>query len=151
MTLVGRLLQTILLLLAVASLLSAQSSQSSVNGTVRDQSGAVIPGASVQLVNSDTGINSRTVTNEAGFYVFPAVNPGPYRLTVESSGMQTLEATLTVQVRQSAVVDPILRPAQTATSVDIQDVTPLLTTDNPTLGHVLERQRIEQLPINGRS
>jgi hypothetical protein len=114
MTRVARVFQTILLLLSGAPLSMAQSSQSAVNGTVRDQSGAVIPGASVQLVNSGTGISSRTITNEAGFYVFPAVNPGPYRITVESSGMQTLEATLTVQVRQSAVVDPILRPAQTA-------------------------------------
>ena len=117
---------------------------------MRDQTGAVIPGATVQLVNADTSITSRTTTNQAGFYVFPAVNPGPYRISVESSGMQTYEATLTVQVRQSAVVDPVLQPAQTATTVDVQDVTPMVTTDNPTLGHVLERQRIEQLPINGR-
>jgi hypothetical protein len=77
--------------------------------------------------------------------------PGAYRLTVEAPGLQTFEATLTVQVQQSAVVDATLRPAQIASSVEVKDVTPILTVDSPTLGHVLERQRIEQLPINGRS
>jgi hypothetical protein len=57
---------------------------------------------------------------------------------------------LTVQVQQSAVVDVSLNVSQTATEVRVTDLTPLLTVDNPTLSHVLERQRIEQLPINGR-
>src|SRR5688572_28658907 len=105
------------LVLCTASLARAQSSQASVNGTVRDQTGAVIPAATIQLINNETNITFRTTTNEAGFYVFPAVNPGSYRITVESSGMQAYEATLTVQVRQSTVVDPVLRPAQTATTV----------------------------------
>jgi hypothetical protein len=137
-------------LTGTATLLHAQSSTAMVNGTVRDQTGAVIPGATVELMNTGTSVTSRTTTNQSGYYLFPGVNPGPYRISVESTGMQTFVATLTVQVRQSAVVDPVLQPAATATTVDVQDVTPMVTTDNPTLGHVLERQRIEQLPINGR-
>jgi hypothetical protein len=140
----------LLVLLAMAAPLLAQSSTAAVSGTVRDQTGAVIPAADVSLTNTATNITSRTKGNEVGFYVFPSVIPGAYRLSVESSGMQTFVATLTVQVQQSAVVDPVLQPAQTATTVEVQDVTPMITTDNPTLGHVLERQRIEQLPINGR-
>jgi hypothetical protein len=137
-------------LLCTASLLCGQSSTATVNGTVRDQTGAVIPGATVRLAGEATGVTSRTTTNDAGFYVFPSVVPGPYRMTVESTGMQTYEATLTLQVQQSAVVDAVLKPAATATQVEVMDVTPMVTVDNPTLGHVLERQRIEQLPINGR-
>ena len=57
--------------------------------------------------------------------------------------MQRYEATLTVQVQQSAVVEIVLQPGQTTTTVEVVDVTPLVTSDNPTLGHVLERQRIE--------
>jgi len=64
--------------------------------------------------------------------------------------MQKFEGTLTVQVQQSAVVDAILKVGQTTTEVQVTDVTPLVTVDNPSLGHVLERTRIEQLPINGR-
>ena len=128
----------------------AQSSTARLSGTVRDSTGAVIPQASVRVANAATGTGSRTNSNDAGVYIFPALLPGAYRLTAESAGMQRYEATLTVQVQQSAVVEIVLQPGQTTTTVEVVDVTPLVTSDNPTLGHVLERQRIEQLPINGR-
>jgi hypothetical protein len=127
-----------------------QASTGTVSGTVRDQSGAVVPGAAVSLQNTATNVTSKSVTNQVGFYMFPGVVPGPYLLVAEVPGMQKFEGALTVQVQQSAVVDVSLKVSQTATEVRVTDVTPLLTVDNPTLSHVLERQRIEQLPINGR-
>jgi hypothetical protein len=127
-----------------------QGSTATVSGTVRDQTGAVIPSVSVTLTNTATNVSSKTPTNEVGFYVFPGTLPGPYRLVAETAGMQKFEGTLTVQVQQSAVVDITMKVGQTATEVAVQDVTPIVQTDNPTLGHVLERTRIEQLPINGR-
>ncbi|MBM3727576.1 MAG: hypothetical protein FJW40_19425 [Acidobacteria bacterium] len=138
-------------LAAFAPLAYPQGSTTAVRGTVRDQSEAAVPGATVSLTNSGTGITVKTSTNETGFFIFPGVIPAPYRLTVESSGFQTYEATLTAQVQQVAVVNPVLMVGQTATQVEVVDATPLLTVDTPTLGHVLERQRIEQLPINGRN
>jgi hypothetical protein len=139
---------------AVFALLCApawsQTSTAAVSGNVRDQTAAVIPGAAVRLVNTATNVELRATTNEVGYYLFPAVIPGSYRLFIESAGMQPFEATLTVLVQQSAVVDAVLKPGTTATTVLVEDVTPVVTVDNPTLGHVLERQRIEQLPINGR-
>jgi hypothetical protein len=128
----------------------SQASSSTVRGTVSDQGHAVIPNAKVTLTNSSTNVARTTVTNEAGIYVFPGVTPGPYRVSVESPGMQRFEGTLIVQVQEDAVVDPVLTVGQTATQVDVQDVTSLVRVDAPTLGHALERQRIEQLPINGR-
>jgi hypothetical protein len=117
---------------------------------VRDQTGAVIPAAAVTLKNTATNVVSKTTTNSVGFYFLPGVVPGPYDLTVEAAGMQKFEGTLTVLVQQSAVVDAVLRVGQAATEVSVQDVTPLVAADSPTMGHTLERQRIEQLPINGR-
>jgi hypothetical protein len=128
-----------------------QASTATVSGTTRDQTGAVVPSASVTLTNRNTNIALKTTTNETGYYVFPGTLPGPYSLVVEASGMQKFEGTLTVQVQQSAVVDVVLKVGQTVTEVSVQDVTPLLQVSNPTLGHVLERKRIEQLPINGRN
>jgi hypothetical protein len=148
---VRRCILALALMSLFVSLAWSQASMGSVNGTVRDQSGAVIPGASVVLINSATNNTLRSNTNEVGFYLFPAVVPGQFRISVEQPGMAKYEATLTVQVQQSAVVDAVLKPAGTSTTVDVADVTPMVTVDNPTLGHVLERQRIEQLPINGRS
>ena len=128
-----------------------QASTATVSGTVRDQSAAVIPAAAVTLTNTATNVTSKTTANEVGFYMFPGVLPGAYRLTVEAAGMQKYEATLTVQVQQSAVVNVTLSIGQTATEVAVKDVTPMVNTDSPTLSHTLERTRIESLPINGRA
>jgi len=128
-----------------------QASTSTVRGVVRDQTGAVVPNAPVAVTHTATNITTRTTTNGVGFYIFPGLLPGAYRLTAEAPGMQNFEATLTAQVQQDVSVDIVLKVGQTATEVLVRDVTPIVTVDNPTLGHVLERLRIEQLPINGRS
>ena len=138
------------LIVLFASTAWAQVGTGTVSGTVRDQSAAMVPAASVSLRNAATNVTLRTTANEVGFYMFAAVTPGQYELVVEAAGMQKFEGSLTVQVQQSAVVDIVLKVSQTTTEVTVQDVTPMVTTDNPTLGHVLERSRIEQLPINGR-
>jgi len=140
------------LMLVLTGSLGAQSGSGSVRGSVRDQTSAVLPAAELELTNRATNITLRTKSNEAGLYVFPSVIPGEYRLTVKFAGMQTLEAPVQVQVLQSTVYDATLRPGSTETTVTVTaEAGPLLVVDNPTLGHVLERQRIEQLPINGRS
>ena len=127
-----------------------QASNSTVRGAVHDQAAAIIPKAVVKLTNTATGIDRSTVTNESGLYVFPGVTPGSYRISAEFPGMQRFEGALTVQVQQDVVVDMVLNISQSVTTVDVQDVTPMVRVDNPTLGHALERKRIEQLPINGR-
>jgi hypothetical protein len=118
---------------------------------VRDQTSAVIPSAAVTLTSKDTNITSKTIANQTGFYLFPGLVPGPYLLTVEAVGMQKFEGALTVQVEQSAVVDVTMKVGQTTAEVSVQDVTPLVTVDNATLGGTLEHTRIEQLPLNGRA
>lgn len=129
----------------------AQSGNGSVRGTVADPTGAVIPKAVVTLTNTATARESKNLSNEAGLYVFPAVAAGPYRIEAESPGMAKFEATLTVRVSLSETVDIVLRPATTQVQVMVADVTPLIVTDTSSLGHTLERSRIEQLPINGRN
>jgi len=146
-----QLVLSLLVIAMTASVAWPQASTATVSGTVRDQTGAVIPGATVTLTNRNTNVGSKTTTNEVGFYVFPGTLPGPYLLAVEAGGMQRFEGSLTVQVQQSAVVDVAMKVGQTATEVQVVDVTPMIQVDNPTLGHVLERARIEQLPINGRN
>ncbi|MDP2999992.1 MAG: TonB-dependent receptor [Bryobacterales bacterium] len=128
-----------------------QASTGNVTGTVRDESGAVMPSAAVKLTNTATNVVSTTTANEVGFYRFPGIVPGPYLLSVEAPGMQKFEGSLVVQVQQSTAVDVTMKVGTTATTVAVQDVTPMVTSDNPTLSHTLERARIEQLPINGRS
>src|SRR5262249_47884667 len=109
-----------------------------------------IPKAHVTLTNTGTNVARESETNDAGSYVFPGVIPGDYRITVEVPGMRRFEGNLTVLVQQDAVVDPVLEVGQTSTQVNVLDVTSLVRVDAPTLGHALERKRIEELPINGR-
>jgi len=128
-----------------------QASSSNVRGTVTDQHQAAIPKATVTLTNTATNVARSSLTNETGGFVFPGTTPGPYRILVESPGMQSFEGNLTLQVQQDASVDVVLQVGQTVTRVEVQDVTPMVVTENPTLSHTLERQRIEQLPVNGRN
>lgn len=131
--------------------LFAQTGTGSIQGTIRDATGSVIPNASVKLRQTQTAQEFSGSTNDAGFYVFPAVQRGPYELTVEAQGMETWKGSLTLAVGQTAQVDATLKVGQTGTSITVAgDVTPLVTTTGPTLANVLERERIEQLPINGR-
>ena len=120
--------------LAMATLLAMpampQASTATVSGTVKDSSGAVVPGASVLLLHTGTNVSLRTSTNEVGYFIYPGVIPGPYRLEVEVPGMQKYQAAVTVQVQQRTVLDPVLEPGQTQTSIEVQDITPMVTTDN---------------------
>ena len=141
----------ILALLAAVIPALPQASTATVRGTVRDQAQAIVPGATVTLTNTGTNVARSTLSNDAGLYVFPGTFPGPYRVDVTFPGMQGFEANLTVRVQEDVTVDVVLQVGQAVTQVDVKDATPLVTTTNPTLGHTLERQRIEQLPINGRS
>jgi hypothetical protein len=142
---------TLVVSLSIVAPASPQTSTGTVRGTVRDQTEAVIPSASVTLTNTETGVARKTAANGVGFYLFPGVVPGHYRLEADAKGLQRFEGVLTLQVQHDVVLDIMLRVGQTATTVAVADVTPLVTTDSATLSHVLERQRIEQLPINGRS
>lgn len=91
--------RSLLLCISVVCLLSPcawpQPSTATVDGMVRDQAGAVVPNTAATLLAVSTNGVSSGKTNETGFYMFPCLVPGPYRLTAESRGMQKYEATLT--------------------------------------------------------
>src|SRR5262250_1586659 len=85
---------TVVMLLAFSGGLIAQNTSGSITGVVQDASGAVIPGATVTLINQDQGQTARTtVTNEAGIYVFSALSAATYTVTVELPGFKTYKKT----------------------------------------------------------
>src|SRR5437870_4347206 len=147
---INSLLVSLTLVLAAVLPAWPQTGTATVRGSVRDQAQAIIPSAKVTLSNTATTVARETVTNEAGLYVMPGVIPGTYRLVVEVPGMQRFEGALSVLTQQDATVDVVMKIAQAATQVEVLDVTPTLQVDSPALGHVLERQRIEELPGLGR-
>jgi len=134
-----------------AAILRAQTGSSNVQGTVKDTSGAAVPGAKVSITHTPTTRQYTTVTTDVGFYLFPSVQPGPYQMSVEAAGLETWKGDLELQVGQIAEISPVLKVAGTVTEITVAgNVTPLVTTTSPTLATVVERTRIEQLPINGR-
>jgi hypothetical protein len=137
-------------LAAVASCM-AQTGAGSIQGVVKDSSGAVIARAQVAAIHETTSRTFETISNAVGFYSFPAVQPGQYKIIVSAPGMQTWQGTVMLRVGQTAVIDAELSVAAAATQVNVVgDVTPLVTTESPTLGNVVERTRVEQLPLNSR-
>ena len=94
--------------MAMPVALQAQGGAGSIQGTVTDPTGAVIPNAAVSADNVETGISSRTLSNRVGFFIFPSAQPGKYRVTAESPGMQKWEGQLQLQTGQDAVVTPVL-------------------------------------------
>lgn len=137
-------------MLGAAACAWPQASTGTVSGTVQDQTGAVIPNAPVAITNAATGVGSATRTNDAGRYHFAGVTPGSYRISVEFTGMNKYEAAFTVQVQQNVVIDPVLKAGDTNVVVQVSDVTPMVTVDSGAVGRVLERERVEQLPIGRR-
>jgi hypothetical protein len=148
----SKALAVLALLTTFGATTSAQTGTGQMQGTVSDASGAIIPTATVALENTRTGTRSETQTNAAGGYVFTGVQAGDYKLSVHAVGLQRWEGQATLRAGQQAVVDVTLQVAQTAEQVlVVGNVTQLITTNSQTLATTVERARIEQLPLNGRS
>jgi hypothetical protein len=123
-----------------------------ISGEVRDTSGASIGGAQVTVVNVETNATRSAVSNEAGLYSFPALPPGTYNLKVEKEGFKAVNRpSILIQVQQSARVDIELPVGQVTESVEVSASAALLTTENATVGTVVENKRIVELPLNGRN
>jgi hypothetical protein len=130
----------------------AQTSTSEISGTVRDASGAVIPGATVTLTNEATGVVQKQSTTEAGVYAFPAIPVGSYQLRVEASGFKTLnKANNVVQVNTPLAVDLTMEVGSAAESIEVAATTETLQTTSATLGNVVEQKAVVNLPLNGRN
>src|ERR1051325_827610 len=129
-----------------------QTGAAQIQGTVTDASGAVIPNAVVTATNTQTANRFDTTTNSVGSFVFPSLQAGEYILTVTSPGLQKWEGKATLRAGQQAVINVALKIAQAAEQVTVVgNVTQLVTTNSPTIATTVERARIEQLPLNGRS
>jgi hypothetical protein len=130
----------------------AQSGAGSIKGTVTDPTGAVIPGASVHVVNKDTGVAIDTKSNAVGFYEVPELFTGTYVVTITAPGMKTENQTIELQVAQDAVINAALTAGAVTQQVTVSaNTVQLQTTDNGSITSTLENARINELPMNGRN
>ncbi|MEO8129076.1 MAG: carboxypeptidase-like regulatory domain-containing protein, partial [Bryobacteraceae bacterium] len=142
-----------LVLLAIATFVPVSGQTfGDISGAVKDSSGAAIPAALVTVVNKDTNANRNVMSNDDGFFSFPALPPGTYNLKVEKQGFKTVNrADILLQVQQSARIDVELPIGQVTESVEVSGSAQLLSTEDATVGTVIENKRIVELPLNGRN
>lgn len=144
------LVGTLLLVLQPAAL--GQLSMASINGIVRDTSGANIPGAKIVLQNVTTGEERSTVSNETGYYTIVNIPPGSYSLTTSKQGFETTkEAEFRLAVNQTMTADVTLKVGAAAETVMVAGTATQLEASTAELGTVIGSAEVNNLPLNGRN
>lgn len=127
-------------------------SSAELKGKVVDQTDAVLPGATVTVTNTATGVSRSIITDDRGEYRATLLPPGSYEVRAEMTGFATkVFKGIGLTVGQSAVMDIKLELAQVATEVVITGAAPLIETEKTQQADVIDENRIQNLPINGRN
>jgi len=130
----------------------AQSTAGRVLGSVTDQSGAAVSGATVVVTDTQRGTSRTLVTDATGDYAAPDLIPGTYRIRVEAKGFKSSERpNVTIEVATDVRADFTLQPGNVSEVVTVSAEIPLLNTTSATLGGTLSNQEINDLPLNGRN
>jgi hypothetical protein len=152
MRLVSAFICQILSLLALAcmsfSLAYGQETRGTIQGTVRDSSGAVVPGSAVAVVNIDTNVSLKATTNPEGNYNVPFLLPGRYNVSVTAQGFKTsTRESLELRIADRLQVDYALEVGDLADRVVVSAEAPLLQTATANLGLVIDSKRLSNLPL----
>jgi hypothetical protein len=129
----------------------AQISNATIKGTVTDSLGGVLPKCTIELTNTGTGEHRRAQGSSEGTYVFSALSPGEYSVKATAAGFGDWTGQLTLRVAQEAVIDVSMQTASLQTTVQVEDVTPVISPESSSLSDVKEASRIESLPMQNRS
>lgn len=140
----------LLALLCAASAI-AQNATGSIRGTVTDEQRATIPAASVVITNKDTGAARRLQTNQDGAYAAESLLPGTYEIKVEARGFRSQLQRAVAQTGGATTADFTLQVGTAAETVTVTGEAPLINTTDSTVGSVVTREQVENLPLNGRS
>jgi hypothetical protein len=142
------LLLAVVLLAATSSAAFAQAVNGTLLGNVADASGAAVPGATVNITETQTNITSSAVTNESGVYRFPNLKDGIYRVEAELSGFRkTVRDGVQVDVNTTVRVDLILQPGELTETVDVSAETPAMQTDRADTGRIIQGEQIAAMPL----
>ncbi len=130
----------------------SQGSNGRILGTVTDQTGGVIAGATVTVADTQRGTSRVLTTDEAGEYSAPNLLPGTYKVRAESKGFSATERTdLLLETGKDIRVDFSLTPGAQTQTITVTEALPVVETTNATLGGTLSNQTINDLPLNGRN
>ncbi len=141
---------TIIFILLGAIPLFGQTAE--LSGVVRDPSQAAVSGVTISLINSATATTRSSLSNNEGVYSFPFLPPGSYAATVEAAGFRAIRRTgIDLAVGQTGHIDFTLELATLGESVTVSSAASRVQSDSATVSTVVNRQFIENLPLNGRS
>ena len=140
-----------LVLVSTVSLVLAQAPVGTIAGIVSDETGAVVPNATVTIRNNATGFERQVTSALDGSYSAPALAAGVYEIRVEMKGFRTLVREATVEVGGTTTADIRLLVGQTAEVVNVEAATAQIEYERHAVDGVITRQQIQGLPANGRS
>lgn len=144
---------TLFIVLTVAIAVQAQTATATLKGIVSDGNNQVLPGATVMLTNSATGLQKTFATDEGGQYSFTFLTPGNYTIEAQAQGFKlSRQPRIVLEVGQTAEFNLVLAPGDLTETVNITATEPVnLDTTTSALGGIVGRQRVEVLPLNGRN
>ncbi|HEX4022148.1 MAG TPA: TonB-dependent receptor [Acidobacteriaceae bacterium] len=146
----GGLFLSLILLLSGASF--AQLSTASINGVVRDPSGAVVPDATIMLRNIQTSVENTTTSNSAGVYSIFNITPGQYTIEATAPGFGPKSVPLfTLTVGHTATINFSMVVGSQSSTVTVQAANPQLQVSSANLGTVISTKEVNDLPLNGRN
>lgn len=147
-----RIIILLVCVLSCGASLIAQAPGGTISGVVRDPSSAVVAGASVIVANAATGVQYTAKTNGDGLYVVPNLPPGLYRVQVSKIGFKTLiKPDITLNVQDALAINFTLPIGAASVTVTVTGGAPLINTQSAAVSTVIDRQFVENLPLNGRS
>ena len=136
-------------LLGVSSAYAQATAQ--ITGVISDSQGAVLPGVDVTAIQTETGVKRSTVTDANGLFTLTNLPLGPYRVEAMLAGFRSFVRTgLVLQVNANPVVNVTMAVGSLTETVSVEAAAPLIETRSPSIGAVIENERIEALPLNGR-
>ncbi len=142
----------LMLLLLMPRALFAQVDTGRVEGTVKDSTGAILPGAKISLVNDATKVAQTAVSTSSGSYVFEAVKPGTYTIEAESPGFQKYTSLgVVAHVQQNLTEDIAMSPGNLNQEVTVTSAAPLLQAQDASLGQTITGADVNNLPLSGRN
>jgi hypothetical protein len=147
-----RVVMCLAIFVLLVPVVRAQVSTGTILGVVKDSSGAVVPGAKITALQTDTGQTRNTVTGGDGAYRLDALPIGNYRMTAEAQGFQTeVQSGLTLSVAQEAVSNFTLPVGATSQTVTVTTAAPLINVTTASISSLVDPQEIITLPLNGRN
>jgi hypothetical protein len=125
-------------------------STATVQGTVLDTQSAAVPGATVVVRNTATGVERTLVTDASGSFIAASLPPGPYQVEISLQGFQTQTRDITLQVSQTRALDIQLGVAAVAEQVNVTAEAPVIDTATVSVGTVINQRTVQEIPLNGR-